>query len=192
MAAASTNNEVSPDTKLIVTVLFLIFIYPVGLLLMWFWTPWKSWIKIILSLPVILVVLAVLMTIVLIAINPRKQFDQANNAKRRADVNTILTTVGQYAADHKSNLAPLKLPAIASDICKGVDCAAGSVDFCSALVPTYLPALPVDPSLTDAAQISDCTADYDTGYHISLDPATKRVVVSAPSTALNEVISVTQ
>ena len=41
----------------------------------------------LIELLVVIGILAVLLTIVLIAINPGRQFAQANNTKRRSDVN---------------------------------------------------------------------------------------------------------
>src|SRR5258706_16040518 len=40
------------DTKVIVTILLLLFIYPVGLIFMWAWMKsWSVWLKIVISLP---------------------------------------------------------------------------------------------------------------------------------------------
>lgn len=59
---AGQNSGTSEDTKTIVTVLALIFAYPIGLILMWVWTHWKTWLKILLTAPVIVVLLALLST----------------------------------------------------------------------------------------------------------------------------------
>lgn len=76
------SSEVSTDTKTIITILLLIFIYPVGLILMWFWTSWKRWVKILVSLPVILLIfLPFLVGILLAAINPPAQIKKANCVK---------------------------------------------------------------------------------------------------------------
>src|SRR6266849_3374438 len=58
----------------------------------------------LIELLVVIGILAVLLSIVLIAINPAKQFSQANNTKRRSDVNAILNAIDQYAADNKGTL----------------------------------------------------------------------------------------
>jgi hypothetical protein len=44
----------SEDTKTIATVLLLIFMFPVGIILMWFWTKWKIWVKLLITLPAII------------------------------------------------------------------------------------------------------------------------------------------
>ena len=58
----------------------------------------------LIELLVVIGILAVLLAITLIAINPARQFAQANNTKRRSDVNAILNAVNQYMADNKGSL----------------------------------------------------------------------------------------
>jgi len=41
----SQQQEMSEDTKTLVTVLALVVIYPVGLVMMWVWTKWEAWVK---------------------------------------------------------------------------------------------------------------------------------------------------
>src|SRR6266566_2325633 len=91
----------------------------------------------LIELLVVIGVLAVLLSIVLIAINPAKQFSQANNTKRRSDVNAILNAIDQYAADNSGTL-PAGINATATDI------SGAGVNICAALVTKYLAALPVD------------------------------------------------
>ncbi len=48
------------DTQMIVTILLLIFIYPVGIIFMWAWMrSWPVWVKLIISLPLIISILFV-------------------------------------------------------------------------------------------------------------------------------------
>jgi hypothetical protein len=55
---AVESQGMSQDTKTIIVILLLIFAYPLGLLLMWFWMKeWPVWVKILISLPVALGVL---------------------------------------------------------------------------------------------------------------------------------------
>lgn len=56
-----TSKGTSEDTKTIVTVLLLLFIYPIGLILVWFWVKWPRWVKIIISLPIIIILLALVL-----------------------------------------------------------------------------------------------------------------------------------
>src|ERR1041385_841975 len=60
----------------------------------------------LIELLVVIGILAILLAITLIAINPAHQFAQANNTKRRSDILQILNAIGQYAAENKGNLPP--------------------------------------------------------------------------------------
>jgi len=140
----------------------------------------------LIELLVVVGILAVLLSIVLIAINPAKQFSQANNTKRRSDVNAILNAIDQYAADNKGSL-PTGITTTDQDIKK-----ISGADICASLVTKYLAALPVDPKTGGGAPITDCTSAYDTHYHVIQSGADNRVTVTAPDAELSENISVTR
>src|SRR5471030_98904 len=140
----------------------------------------------LIELLVVIGILAVLLSIVLIAINPAKQFSQANNTKRRSDVNAILNAVDQYAADNSGTL-PAGITATSTDIMK-----TGGVDLCAALVTKYVAALPVDPLTNNGSPITDCTSAYDSNYWVSKSAADNRVTVIAPAVELSQTISVTR
>jgi hypothetical protein len=46
------DESISENTKAIISVLLLIFIYPIGLIVAWFWVKWPMWLKIVVTLPV--------------------------------------------------------------------------------------------------------------------------------------------
>lgn len=48
---------ISKDAQAIITVLCLIFVYPVGFIVMWVWTEWPIWLRLLLSIPVILLII---------------------------------------------------------------------------------------------------------------------------------------
>src|SRR5215469_7848926 len=130
----------------------------------------------LIELLVVIGILAILLAITLIAINPARQFGQANDTKRRSDTNAILNAVGQYAASNSGNLPGEVATASTSAI------TINSTNFpnmCSALVPTYIPALPADPSLNNQAGVSTCSGSWNTGYQLSKD-VNNRITVSAP------------
>jgi prepilin-type N-terminal cleavage/methylation domain-containing protein len=156
----------------------------------------------LIELLVVIGILSVLLAIVLIAINPARQFSQANNTKRRSDVNAILNAVHQYAADNKGNITPLGIlepdptPTVLNGII-GTDAAAArpaDTDLCALLVTEYMAALPVDPLTNNGAPITDCAqvTDYTTDYRITRSATNSRITVSAPGAELNEVITVTR
>lgn len=56
----------SQDTKMLIVVLCLIFIYPIGLILMFSWAKsWPRWLKILITLPLIITVLLFIPLVVL-------------------------------------------------------------------------------------------------------------------------------
>lgn len=143
----------------------------------------------LIELLVVIGILAILLAITLIAINPARQFQQANDTKRSSDVNAILNAVSQYAADNKGAL-PAGIPdttAGAAVIGSGV----GEVDICADLVTQYLAALPVDPTTNNGTPVTDCTAAHTTGYTIVRSTTDNRVTVSATGQITNP-ISVTR
>ncbi len=136
----------------------------------------------LIELLVVIGILGILLAIVLIALNPARQFAQANNTKRSSDISTILNAIHQYAADHKGTL-PSGMPAPAAiPVPTEIGSGALQANICAALVPTYIAALPVDPS-TDAGvgqgvQATDCATYTSVGYQVSVDTA-GRVTVDA-------------
>lgn len=151
----------------------------------------------LIELLVVIGILAILLAITLIAINPARQFGQANNTKRRSDILQILNAVHQYVAENQGQLPPEILALTAGAAATEIN-AANFPNLCGQLVTNYLPALPTDPSL-NTTNITDCTATgwqavgstLTTGYAIARD-ASNRVTVSAPTTDNNAVITVTR
>ncbi len=143
----------------------------------------------LIELLLVIGIIAILASIVIVAINPTKQLGDARNAQRRSDVNTVLNAVYQYAIDNNGTLpgAIPAAPAAAKPVCLGtvVDAACtgvpGGVDL-SDLIGTYIVAVPADPQNTS----TDVT-----GYTIVQD-ANGRVTVAAPSAEQSATISVTR
>jgi prepilin-type N-terminal cleavage/methylation domain-containing protein len=137
---------------------------------------------------VVIGILAILFTIALVAINPGRQFQQANDTKRRSDVNTILNAITQYAADNAG-----ALPAGISTTAATIGNVAGGADICADLVTRYLAGLPRDP-LTAGGDITDCASvDHNTGYSVFEGGAPNhRVTVYAPASQLVPTIIVTR
>lgn len=127
----------------------------------------------LIELLVVIGVLAVLLALTLIAINPARQFSQANDTKRQADVNTILNAIGQYQAGNGGAL-PAGIP---TDGTAAVISEAGA-DICGSLVPDFIAALPRDPGSSNGDPVpADCPVGYATGYNVTSENG--RVTVSA-------------
>lgn len=133
--------------------------------------------------------IAILATIVIVAVNPARQFAQSRNTQRVSNVNTILNAVHQYAVDNTGTL-PASIPTSATcattatnEICKTGGTCTSLVDL-SVLTTneTYLVSIPYDPSgaTTNGA-----------GYHIAKS-ANGRITVCAPDAELSVTISVTR
>ena len=144
----------------------------------------------LIELLVVIGIIAVLAGVVIIAINPARQFAEARNTKRSSNVTTILNTVGQRSADNRGvfqlNCAAGAIPATATNMSSTT----GDYDIAPCVVPTYVSSMPFDPSVTGAHY--DDNTNYDTGYTIMADATTGRVTVSAPGAELSQTISITR
>lgn len=140
----------------------------------------------LIELLVVIGILAILLAITLIAINPARQFGQANNTRRRSDVLQILNAIHQYVAENNGQLPPALA---ALTVGTATPLSNTGLDICANLMPNYIPALPTDPSL-NTTSITSCTT-YATGYEVTRD-AQNRITVSAPTTDNGEVIQVTR
>ncbi len=147
----------------------------------------------LIELLVVIGILAVLLAIVLVAINPSRQFSQANNTQRQSDVNTILNAINQYASDNRGSL-----PSGITTSVKTITSTSGAsnIDLCSVLVPTYIADLPIDPTAgTESPANSICTdsgATYNTAYTVVKSASGNRVTVAAPSAENSATITVTR
>lgn len=141
----------------------------------------------LIELLVVIGILAILLAITLIAINPARQFQQANDTKRASDVNAILNAVGQYAADNNGALPP-GVDSTIREINGATSATTTSTAFCAALVPQYIASMPVDPTVNNGTAITDCTdVTYDTGYSIVSSATNNRVTVSAVGQITNPI-----
>lgn len=134
----------------------------------------------LIELLVVIGILAVLLAITLIAVNPAEQLQRSDDTKRQSDVTQILNALNQYMVDNNGALpagagVPEQLPDGSVAPAAVADTAA---DICALLVPQYIAALPQDPASNSGVDITDCTAAYDSGYEVIQDEG--RVTVSAP------------
>ena len=130
----------------------------------------------LIELVVVIGVLAILLTIVLAAINPARHFAQADNTKRKSDITAILNAVDHYLVDH-SGQPPQEVTTSVQNIAKN------GADICAELIQTqkYISALPRDPKMEGIKQINDCSSSYDTGYTIVKDNNNRITVATNPS-----------
>jgi prepilin-type N-terminal cleavage/methylation domain-containing protein len=130
---------------------------------------------------VVIGIIAILAAIVIIAINPAKQFAQARNTTREAAVNSILNAVGQRIADNKGIFEGTfgttnycdDIPTVATPITSAMGTVAtgNTSGDLGCLAPTYISSLPTDPTGTLG------------GYTIEVSTTNGRVKICAPSHA---------
>lgn len=101
---------------------------------------------------VVIGIIAILAAIVIIAINPAKQFAQARNSQRVANINAILNAIGQRIADNKGVFeGEFDIGANEYECPEIVDGMEPEeleevIDKDGCLVPTYISALPEEPT----------------------------------------------
>lgn len=141
----------------------------------------------LIELLVVIGIIGILAAVVLVAVNPGRQFAQTRDTQRRSDLLQITNAIYQFAAEHDGNLPDTdnddttsNFPTTSTCIGTGGSCfdlgAAGAEDGADAdslpddpIVPTYIAAMPLDPSTGITA---------DTGYSVYVG-TDGRVVASA-------------
>lgn len=138
---------------------------------------------------VVIGIIAILAAVVLIAINPARQFAQARDSQRTSNVQAILNSIGQNMADNKGKfICGATIDATVRTIRKGT--AGTDADLRPCIVPKYMSEIPYDP--TNGANTcvdttpGDCASSgsYDTVYTVVQDATTKRITVTAPDTEI--------
>ncbi|MBC7836268.1 prepilin-type N-terminal cleavage/methylation domain-containing protein, partial [Acetobacteraceae bacterium] len=132
---------------------------------------------------IVIGIIAILAAIVIIAINPAKQFAQARNTQRESGINSILNAIGQRMADNKGvfegtfdtnkhcDQIPTGPTAISNSM--GNSALGNATGNLGCLVPTYIPALPTEPlgtgsgidqytiELVDGGRVEVCAPESD-------------------------------
>jgi len=132
---------------------------------------------------VVIGIIAILASVVIVALNPARQFAQARNSQRSSNANALLNAVWQRMVDSRGvwktdATCTQNLPAVTTVMGTG----AGNFNISPCIVPTYISQMLVDPSTGSLASA---------GYTILRD-ATGRVTIAAPGAELGTSISVTR
>jgi prepilin-type N-terminal cleavage/methylation domain-containing protein len=121
----------------------------------------------------VVALLAILMSITYIAINPAKNFADTRNAQRSADVMEIINAASQYLAEDGHTVANLGTVPACTGTPAVIGSAVGGVNLATTLVETYIAGIPVDPSQTAALRATN------SGYTICTT-AGGRLQIAAP------------
>lgn len=138
----------------------------------------------LIELLIVIAIIAILAGVVIVALNPARQFAQARNTQRWSNVNTILNAVNQRTADNRGTwnttcgASTVSLPSTATKI--GTD--TGLINLGACLVPNQIASMVFDPTNGSVA---------DTLYTIAQD-ANGRLTIDAPGAELSEDIFVTR
>jgi len=133
----------------------------------------------LIELLVVIGIIAILASVVIVALNPARQFAQARNASRSTNISALLSAIDQNRVENKGNWtcpsAGGPIPSSPTNMAS-----TGGYNLLPCIVPKYMSVMPVDP--TNGFFVDD--TNYSSGYSVSQD-AVGRVTVSAPSTELS-------
>jgi len=140
----------------------------------------------LLEILIVIGMIAILAAVVLVAINPLRQFALARNSQRISNVNEIMNAIASRTVDQKGIFAE------GTGSCKPVPSVPTLISLSSynirpCLVPDYISELPMDPNDSSntctSAECSGSGEGYDTKYTIVQDETTHRITVCAPEAA---------
>ncbi len=126
----------------------------------------------LIELLVVIGILGILIAVVLVAVNPSRQFASARDTQRRADLYAVTNSMYQYATEHNGNFPDGTTVGTQPVSTDPTDIGTSGLNLAADLVPTFLPVVPQDPGPTATGAI--------TGYRIHLD-ANGRLVATAAS-----------
>jgi prepilin-type N-terminal cleavage/methylation domain-containing protein len=129
----------------------------------------------LIELLVVIGIIGILTAVVLVAVNPGRQFASSRDTQRRSDLYGITNAIYQYAVEHSG-----RIPSAITSEPRNIGTGGGLVNLSTVLVPTYLAAIPQDPS--------NGTPE-NTNYIIFLD--TNGRVVASASSELNAGVYIT-
>lgn len=140
---------------------------------------------------VVIGIIAVLAAVVLVAVNPARQFKLARDSQRTSNVNTLLNAVHQNMAEHRGVFVcagDARDLSTVPTIVKSSTIPNDPADIASCIVPDYISAIPFDPSIVGAYFTS--VTDYNTGYELFRD--TNGRITASSTGELTPTISVTR
>lgn len=135
----------------------------------------------------VLAILAVVVTMVIVAVDPAYQLARSRNDRRIGHLLTIINAIGQNMADNNGTFKCVSgaLPGSATNMAS----APPNYNIGPCLVPDYLSGLPFDPSAPGGYYSGP--NDYNTIYTI-LQDSVGRIILRAPAAELGQPIIVSR
>ena len=130
----------------------------------------------LIELLVVIAIIAILSTVVFVALDPATRFADARDSRRWSDVNSILTAVHQCIVDNGGSLSTC---GITDTSVHNLGIGSSNLDLSTELAK-YLKTIPVDPQGSSAA----------TGYTIQAD--TNNIITVTAASAENATIEVSR
>lgn len=133
----------------------------------------------LLEILLVIAAIGILAAIVIVAINPTRQLAQVRNSTRQSDVNNLSKALDQYLIDQGGY--PTSITGEYVEICAqdAPDCT-GFLDLQTALVPTYIAAIPSDPQATGNGS----------GYRVAVNSNNDAVSVDALNAELDQTVAI--
>lgn len=148
----------------------------------------------LIELLIVIVIISILAAIIYVAVDPATRFGDARNARRRAEVVSILNAVLKYQVDNNGSL-PAGIDAVPASsqvlgtsgtgcdtTCTATTTVAACLNMTGTLVDGYLAVIPMDPSTGTAA---------NTDYYLNRTTS-GRILVGACDPENGATISVTR
>ena len=95
----------------------------------------------LIELLVVIGIIAILVAVVAVAVNPGRQFAQARDTERQVEIRAIIDAVYENASENNGNI-----PTVITTTPTNIGTNTGLVDLTADLVPNFLPEIPTDPT----------------------------------------------
>lgn len=146
-----------------------------------------------LTLIEILVTIALMVILVgtyFLVANPAGQLASSRNSERMFHLQAIMNAVALNIADQGNRQFSCSSGPVPTTTARMASAAStGTYNIGPCLVPTYLAALPFDPSASSSYYSSP--TDYNTGYTISINASGTLITLKAPNAELGKSVSTT-